>query len=140
MLEFMQLHYWVGSCTYMVQRVPVNMVKAGLHQQHASLHTSGCPAAGPFMPGFENIPYNDLPALEAKLASDPNIVAFMVEPIQVNNRHMGGGDVRQQAQAETCTSSAALERRLFQSVQPAGYVGVNNGTKGYRRDATQTQA
>ena len=29
------------------------------------------------------IPYNDLGALEAKLEADPNIVAFMVEPIQV---------------------------------------------------------
>lgn len=38
---------------------------------------------GPFVPGFEIIPYNDLAALEAKLESDPNIVAFMVEPIQV---------------------------------------------------------
>lgn len=37
---------------------------------------------GPFMPGFELIPYNDLKALEAKLESDPNIAAFMVEPIQ----------------------------------------------------------
>ncbi|PSC75752.1 Ornithine mitochondrial [Micractinium conductrix] len=37
---------------------------------------------GPFMPGFEVIPYNDIPALQAKLESDPNIVAFMVEPIQ----------------------------------------------------------
>ena len=34
------------------------------------------------MPGFEVVPYNDLGALEAKLAEDPNIVAFMVEPIQ----------------------------------------------------------
>ena len=37
---------------------------------------------GPFMPGFEIIPYNDVAALQAKLESDPNIVAFMVEPIQ----------------------------------------------------------
>ena len=37
---------------------------------------------GPFMPGFECIPYNDLPALQARLQADPNIVAFMVEPIQ----------------------------------------------------------
>lgn len=35
------------------------------------------------MPGFDIIPYNDLPALEAKLKAEPNIVAFMVEPIQV---------------------------------------------------------
>jgi ornithine--oxo-acid transaminase len=38
---------------------------------------------GPFMPGFEVIPYNDVGALKAKLESDPHIVAFMVEPIQV---------------------------------------------------------
>ena len=38
---------------------------------------------GPFMPGFDIIPYNDVAALEHKLESDPNIVAFMVEPIQV---------------------------------------------------------
>ena len=40
---------------------------------------------GPFMPGFENIPYNDIPALRAKLEGNPNIVAFMVEPIQVGS-------------------------------------------------------
>ncbi|DBA94217.1 TPA: hypothetical protein ACH3X1_001844 [Trebouxia sp. C0004] len=37
---------------------------------------------GPYMPGFEIIPYNNLAALESKLKSNPNIVAFMVEPIQ----------------------------------------------------------
>ncbi|XP_043843861.1 ornithine aminotransferase, mitochondrial-like [Dromiciops gliroides] len=36
---------------------------------------------GPFMPGFELIPYSDLPALESAL-QDPNVAAFMVEPIQ----------------------------------------------------------
>ncbi|XP_053306413.1 ornithine aminotransferase, mitochondrial [Spea bombifrons] len=36
---------------------------------------------GPFMPGFKIIPYNDLPALERAL-QDPNVAAFMVEPIQ----------------------------------------------------------
>ena len=38
---------------------------------------------GPYMPGFQNIPYNDLGALENALQENPNIVAFMVEPIQV---------------------------------------------------------
>jgi ornithine--oxo-acid transaminase len=37
---------------------------------------------GPFMPGFDSIPYNDLPALKSALEADPNVVAFMVEPIQ----------------------------------------------------------
>lgn len=36
---------------------------------------------GPFMPGFELVPYNDLITLE-KALQDPNVAAFMVEPIQ----------------------------------------------------------
>ena len=36
---------------------------------------------GPFMPGFELVPYNDLIALE-KALQDPTVAAFMVEPIQ----------------------------------------------------------
>ena len=36
---------------------------------------------GPFMPGYEIIPYNDLEALKNSL-KDPNVAAFMVEPIQ----------------------------------------------------------
>ena len=36
---------------------------------------------GPYMPGYDLIPYNDLDALEDEL-KDPNVAAFMVEPIQ----------------------------------------------------------
>lgn len=36
---------------------------------------------GPFMPGYELIPYNNLSALE-KALEDPNVAAFMLEPIQ----------------------------------------------------------
>ncbi|PID95094.1 MAG: ornithine--oxo-acid transaminase [Bacteroidetes bacterium] len=36
---------------------------------------------GPYTPGFVTIPYNDLEALEREL-SDPNVAAFLVEPIQ----------------------------------------------------------
>lgn len=36
---------------------------------------------GPFMPGYEVIPYNDLPALE-KALQDKNVAGFLVEPIQ----------------------------------------------------------
>lgn len=36
---------------------------------------------GPFMPGFQCIPYNDLTALEVAL-QDPMVCAFMMEPIQ----------------------------------------------------------
>ena len=36
---------------------------------------------GPYMPGFEAIPYNDLTALTKKL-KDPHVVGFLFEPIQ----------------------------------------------------------
>ncbi len=36
---------------------------------------------GPFMPGYEVIPYNDLDAL-AKALEDPTVAGFLVEPIQ----------------------------------------------------------
>ncbi len=36
---------------------------------------------GPYTPGFEVIPYNDLIALE-KALEDPNVAGFLVEPIQ----------------------------------------------------------
>jgi ornithine--oxo-acid transaminase len=36
---------------------------------------------GPFTPGFESIPYNDLNAL-AQALEDPNVAGFLVEPIQ----------------------------------------------------------
>lgn len=36
---------------------------------------------GPYLPGFIKIPFNDIPALE-KALEDPNVAAFMVEPIQ----------------------------------------------------------
>lgn len=37
---------------------------------------------GPYMPGYEVIPYNDLAALKEILHSHPNIAALLVEPIQ----------------------------------------------------------
>ncbi len=36
---------------------------------------------GPYMPGLDLVPYDDVAALE-KALSDPNVAAFMVEPIQ----------------------------------------------------------
>ena len=36
---------------------------------------------GPYIPGFETIPYNDLPAL-AEALKDKNVAGFLVEPIQ----------------------------------------------------------
>ena len=47
----------------------------------SSTDPSSTTGFGPFMPGYEIIPYNDIDALKASL-SDPNVAAFMVEPIQ----------------------------------------------------------
>jgi len=51
----------------------------------AAISTSDDPLSykgfGPYMPGYDLIPYNDLDALEEKL-QDKNVCAFMVEPIQ----------------------------------------------------------
>ena len=51
----------------------------------AAISTSDDPLSfkdfGPYMPGYELIPYNDLDALETSL-KDNNVCAFMVEPIQ----------------------------------------------------------
>jgi ornithine--oxo-acid transaminase len=37
---------------------------------------------GPYLPGFTMVPYNDLQAVENALKSNPDICAFLVEPIQ----------------------------------------------------------
>jgi ornithine--oxo-acid transaminase len=37
---------------------------------------------GPYMPGFINIPYDDVSALEEVLMNSPNVVGFLIEPIQ----------------------------------------------------------
>lgn len=47
----------------------------------ASSDPSSYKGFGPYMPGFELVPYNDLIALEKSL-QDANVAAFMVEPIQ----------------------------------------------------------
>ncbi|XP_055389822.1 ornithine aminotransferase, mitochondrial [Condylostylus longicornis] len=48
----------------------------------ASTDPSSYKDFGPFMPGFEIIPYNDTDALEKILNNNPKVAAFMVEPIQ----------------------------------------------------------
>jgi ornithine--oxo-acid transaminase len=52
----------------------------------AAISSSNDPSSydrfGPYMPGFSLIPYNNLAALENAFKSNPNIAAFMFEPIQ----------------------------------------------------------
>ena len=76
---------------YEVKKVPVNQAKIVFVEGNfwgrtlAAISSSTDPSStkgfGPFMPGYEIIPYNNIPALENAL-KDPNVAAFMVEPIQ----------------------------------------------------------
>ncbi|WAR21349.1 OAT-like protein [Mya arenaria] len=76
---------------YQVKGIPNNKAKILFAEGNfwgrtlAAVSSSTDPSAyegyGPFMPGFELVPYNDLVALEEKL-KDPHMAAFMVEPIQ----------------------------------------------------------
>lgn len=76
---------------YEVKGVPTNQAKIIFVTGNfwgrtlAAISSSTDPASttgfGPYMPGYQLIPYNDLPALEEAL-QDPNVAGFMVEPIQ----------------------------------------------------------
>ncbi|MDA0685452.1 MAG: ornithine--oxo-acid transaminase [Bacteroidetes bacterium] len=76
---------------YEVKKVPENQAKVLFAEDNfwgrtlAAVSSSSDPDSygnfGPFMPGFERVPYNDLVALE-KALQDPHVAAFMVEPIQ----------------------------------------------------------
>lgn len=52
----------------------------------AAISSSNDPSSfkgfGPYMPGFKLIPYNNLAVLEDTFKNNPNICAFMLEPIQ----------------------------------------------------------
>jgi ornithine--oxo-acid transaminase len=76
---------------YNVKGIPENQAKVIFAEGNfwgrtlAAISSSTDPSSfkgfGPYMPGFGLVPYNDLAALEVVL-QDPNVAAFMVEPIQ----------------------------------------------------------
>jgi ornithine--oxo-acid transaminase len=76
---------------YMLKGIPENRAKIIVcaHNFHGRTSTvisfSSDPSSyekfGPFMPGFEIIPFNDLQSLENAL-QDPYVAGFLVEPIQ----------------------------------------------------------
>ena len=76
---------------YMKKGIPENQAKIIFAKGNfwgrtlAAISSSDDPASfegfGPYMPGYELINYNDLDAL-AEALKDPNVAAFMVEPIQ----------------------------------------------------------
>ncbi len=76
---------------YLVKKVPRDKAKIIFASGNFHGRTLGVISAsvdpdarndyGPYLPGIEIIPYNDLHALEAAL-QDPHVAAFVVEPIQ----------------------------------------------------------
>ncbi|XP_008559384.1 ornithine aminotransferase, mitochondrial isoform X2 [Microplitis demolitor] len=76
---------------YKVKKIPDNSAKILFAENNfwgrtlSAVSSSTDPTCssgfGPFMPGFEIVPYDDLISLEKKL-KDPQVCAFMVEPIQ----------------------------------------------------------
>jgi ornithine--oxo-acid transaminase len=76
---------------YETKGVPLNQAKIVFAKNNfwgrtiAAVSASTDPVSrnnfGPFVPGFETIPYNDIEALELAL-QDKNVAGFMVEPIQ----------------------------------------------------------
>lgn len=76
---------------YKVKKIPTNCAKIITCEDNfwgrsiAAVSSSTDPTAsenyGPFVPGFVNIPFNNIEKLEQAI-KDPNVAAFMVEPIQ----------------------------------------------------------
>ncbi len=62
---------------------------------------------GPYTPGFINIPYNDLEALENAL-KDSNVAAFLVEPIQAEAGVYVPGDGFLKKASELCKKNNVL--------------------------------
>eukprot|EP01025_Chloroclados_australasicus_P000966 TRINITY_DN10315_c0_g2_i3.p2 TRINITY_DN10315_c0_g2~~TRINITY_DN10315_c0_g2_i3.p2 ORF type:complete len:304 (-),score=62.91 TRINITY_DN10315_c0_g2_i3:334-1245(-) len=103
---------------YDVKKVPENSAKVLFAEDNfwgrtlAAVSSSTDPSShsgyGPFMPGFEIIPYNNLQVLEAKFKEDPNIVAYMVEPIQGEAGVVIPSDGYLKGVRELCTKYNAL--------------------------------
>ncbi|MBI3233761.1 MAG: ornithine--oxo-acid transaminase [Bacteroidetes bacterium] len=76
---------------YLVKKIPNNQAKIVFADGNfwgrtiAAISSSNDPSSyegyGPLLTGYLNVPYNDLDALK-KAVQDPNVAAFMVEPIQ----------------------------------------------------------
>ncbi len=76
---------------YEIKKIPANQAKIVFVEGNFWGRTLGAISSstdpdstinfGPFMPGYEIIPYNDLEAVE-RACSDKNVAAFMFEPIQ----------------------------------------------------------
>lgn len=78
----------------------------------AAISASTDPAStrdfGPFLPGYEIVPYNDVDALEKSFKSNPNIAGFMVEPVQGEAGVVVPGEGYLRSVRELCTKYNVL--------------------------------
>ncbi|KAH8242147.1 hypothetical protein KR026_006423 [Drosophila bipectinata] len=102
---------------YLQKKIPANQAKIifarnnfwgrTLSAVSASNDPSSYEGFGPFMPGFELIEYDNITALEESL-KDPNVCAFMVEPIQGEAGVVVPSDGYLKKVRELCTKNNVL--------------------------------
>ncbi|KAH8350416.1 hypothetical protein KR067_012924 [Drosophila pandora] len=102
---------------YLQKKIPENQAKIifarnnfwgrTLSAVSASNDPSSYEGFGPFMPGFELIEYDNVTALEEAL-KDPNVCAFMVEPIQGEAGVVVPSDGYLKKVRELCTKNNVL--------------------------------
>ncbi|CAG5118165.1 unnamed protein product [Candidula unifasciata] len=102
---------------YKVKKIPDNQARIIFVEGNfwgrtlAAVSSSTDPSSyggfGPFMPGFSVIPYNNISALEKEL-QDPNVCAFMFEPIQGEAGVFVPDDGYLQKVREACTKNNVL--------------------------------
>ena len=100
---------------------------------------------GPYAPGFEKVPYNDIKALETALA-DPNIAGFLVEPIQGEAGVKMPDDNYLQAAARLCKQYNVLlvadeiQTGIGRTGALLGVCGNCTCTNGCQRQSSYVQA
>lgn len=102
---------------YIKKQVPKNQAKIIFAEGNfwgrtlAAISASSDPTSyegfGPYMPGYITVPYNNLSALEKEL-QDPNVVGFMIEPIQGEAGVLVPSDGYLKAAYELCKKNNVL--------------------------------
>jgi ornithine--oxo-acid transaminase len=102
---------------YTVKGIPENQAKILVCADNFHGRTTGIisfstdpdsnTAFGPYMPGFEVIPFNDIDALENALA-DPQVAGFLVEPVQAEAGVIVPDDNYLQQVRQLCSNTNVL--------------------------------
>jgi ornithine--oxo-acid transaminase len=103
---------------YEVKGVPANQAKIFVFTENFHGRTTGIISFstdedsrqnfGPFIPGYQILPYNDIPALEKAFSEEPNLAGVLVEPIQGEAGVVVPDDAFLLRLRELCTAHNAL--------------------------------